>query len=325
MKNSYFTLLIIFSVTNLVAQPTLTNANNAPTVGEMFEMEAFEWDGTLTESGADLLWDFTEVVPLGTLNYNYIDKTEGGSYTSFPEATIAMSDGGTNYLYRDYTADAVILYGFYFDVTESLGPYHDPQITLTYPMTFGTTLTDDFATDYTSFEDEIERTGEITVTGTGYGTLLLPDATLTDVLLVKGVQNFQDDTGDGDLIIYEIVTYDFYKPGIHHPVLTLNIIIVDDFEPQYQGTFNATPNLTVENEQKLTFSTYPNPAEDVLNLTIDPTLTVQKINVHTMAGQLVFTINQLQNSIPTAHLPAGIYTITVEANTGKTVKKFVKN
>jgi len=66
-----------------------------------------------------------------------------------------------------------------------------------------------------------------------------------------------------------------------------------------------------------TLSIYPNPATDVVNVSLADGLQVQSVEVVNMAGQSVYSA-KAANSINVSFLPAGVYVVRVKDNKGVT-------
>ena len=66
-----------------------------------------------------------------------------------------------------------------------------------------------------------------------------------------------------------------------------------------------------------TLSIYPNPATDVVNISLADGLQVQSVEVVNMAGQSVYSA-KAANSINVSFLPAGVYVVRVKDNKGVT-------
>ncbi len=92
----------------------------------------------------------------------------------------------------------------------------------------------------------------------------------------------------------------------------------------YQAFYNNTPPLSINENDNITISLYPNPVKD--QLFINPTTQLEKASIYTITGKLMFcnTISS-DSSIDTSKLSHGLYFITVEDLEGnKVTKKLVK-
>lgn len=71
-----------------------------------------------------------------------------------------------------------------------------------------------------------------------------------------------------------------------------------------------------------TISIYPNPADDVLNIKMPTSSTINQVFVFNSLGQLVLT--STENSIPITSLSSGVYRIKIESSKGTIHKNFIK-
>ncbi len=84
------------------------------------------------------------------------------------------------------------------------------------------------------------------------------------------------------------------------------------------------------NEQKinlLSFSIYPNPTKDKINIKINVGNTqLKSLNILNTLGQVVFKLNEVKNEeeINLSFLPSGVYYLKVDSNAGGSVGKIIK-
>ncbi|HLW42709.1 MAG TPA: T9SS type A sorting domain-containing protein [Flavobacterium sp.] len=69
------------------------------------------------------------------------------------------------------------------------------------------------------------------------------------------------------------------------------------------------------------FNIYPNPTSDVLNISLENNLTLEKITIYNNSGQIVKTAQQ--NTVDVSNLSSGIYFVEVITNQGIATKKVV--
>lgn len=97
---------------------------------------------------------------------------------------------------------------------------------------------------------------------------------------------------------------------------------VDDFKVTTTAVASAQSFFTNN------FSIYPNPANNVLNLSVKNGLTVNEISVVDINGRTVKTINNSFDSemeINVSDLTSGVYMLNVKTEEGVATSKFVKN
>ncbi|MDA9317137.1 choice-of-anchor J domain-containing protein, partial [Polaribacter sp.] len=94
------------------------------------------------------------------------------------------------------------------------------------------------------------------------------------------------------------------------------------FDP---GVWIGAETAGVEDESLVTLNMYPNPANDVLNISAQNT--INTVEIYNVLGQKVISM-QVENTsaeINVSNLNAGIYLIKYEINNSTSTKKFVKN
>ena len=81
--------------------------------------------------------------------------------------------------------------------------------------------------------------------------------------------------------------------------------------------------LSVDKEELLGFSMYPNPTSDVLNLKTPAGDKINKLEVFDLLGRQVFVKNN-SNNINVNSIPNGVYLLIIYSENGQLTKKFVK-
>lgn len=75
------------------------------------------------------------------------------------------------------------------------------------------------------------------------------------------------------------------------------------------------------------FNVFPNPATNIVNITNDDNITVDKINIYDLSGKLIKETNyNTENTIQLniEHLQSGNYLLHLETNLGTAIKKIIK-
>jgi hypothetical protein len=163
----------------LFAQPVLHSNEMAPpgTVAYMrFLGNMAAVDTTIQGSG--VTWDFSSMTPHATepqFIMAIVDPATTPNGASFPTANYAWWEQPNNfYRYFNLTPNLMERVGSY---TNSTYTFADPQVEYVFPLTYGTTNTDPW---YGVFDG-----GQYQLNCVGHGTLIVPGATLTDMLMVR--------------------------------------------------------------------------------------------------------------------------------------------
>jgi hypothetical protein len=71
------------------------------------------------------------------------------------------------------------------------------------------------------------------------------------------------------------------------------------------------------------FSIWPNPAKDIVVISVKNGLTIEDVVIYDQAGQKVFTGKPAKNTLDVSNLPQGAYIVEVNTGNGKSRKKLV--
>lgn len=86
--------------------------------------------------------------------------------------------------------------------------------------------------------------------------------------------------------------------------------------------------LKTDNFDRTPFELYPNPAKNVITISISSAITIQSIAIYNPLGQLVKTLTDAElvssSSIDVSTLKTGTYFMEINSNQGKTTQKFIK-
>ncbi len=304
------------------AQPSLNSSNTNPQAGENFAMHliAFLDAG---QSGANVTWDFSALTINSPLNFNFVNASSTPYGSSIPAATVAYQTAGS-YDYYSTSASSYARVGAY--VQGVVLNYSDAEDIIRYPCSYNSSFTDNFSVTFTNQGVTYSRAGTIEVEADAYGTLILPDGTVNDVLRLKSVENYTDDyvfQGFPQTIDYYSEIYMWYKPGIHYPLLTFTHFDSDISFAEYGSYMNpATVGLDDIFEKTPAMSIYPNPATSEANIKLELKEPDDiKLTLVNSIGQQVTTVthNELspgmhQFSLDVNSYPRGIYFVKIEGN-----------
>jgi hypothetical protein len=316
-------LLLIFIVSPMyiMAQPTI-NANGVHFMpGDIgFNTNATQFE--VPEPGANVTWDYSDFVSLGIFsssneNYNGID---------FPTANFRSYNDVASTYYQQ-TGSGIYVVGF--QVTQPgntiVFDYSNAETRLPLPFSYQSSVSDVFNCSFVSGVP-FEREGSSTFTGHGYGTVILPTGTVTDVLCVKWVQEYADDSGLGFALSYSREGYAFYKNGFHYPILNLDAF--DSGLLTYTNSWIDSESLNVIENSTVgeTFIMFPNPAGSVLNLKVFDNQST--VNIFDVNGRNVYAAqsNLLTETIDLSSFDSGIYFVNVVSSSGvSSTEKLVVN
>lgn len=334
MKPFIKSILLVASIlasSRMAAQPTLNALNTNPVVGEHFY--TYWCDTSLispTLTGAGVTWNY------GSMSILFADTTDVVACASTPYcdsftgSTFAeYLHSGHSYRYFDAGTTALTVTGAYYP---SPGPcinyYPMPYNFFVYPFTYGTSQIDSFI--YTvPCNYQISYVRDTTVAD-GYGTLILPTGTYTNVLRIKHKFWYRHvSTLSGSTWYASEVWYTWSKPGTHEPLLWYMDNDKDEVGtikgPKAVNFTTAVPLGVEEYDAKHAIDIYPNPASGVVHVKgLQNNLTTELVVID-VTGRNVNAPVTLQGSsemnIHTDALADGLYLIRIQTDGGVVLHK----
>jgi len=323
--------------------PTLTKQNTGPQPGDVFVGLYADTTGiSIGASGANHLWDYSNLIIGATKNEE--DYTTNDT-SGFPAATASYyySAGMENVIKVD-TAEYSVLgelnhpVPYMAPVTTMIYSY--PQKIFSYPFNFSDEITNPFVGLILPYYQSIPATYRNGISATfadGWGTLLLPSKTFTNVLRVKIIEDYTDSIvttnppHDTLMNVHkeQYLWYDginknpllkiLLTPGINNKIIK-SILVAEGF--------NGINNLS---DCKIEFNLYPNPADNHSMLTVTTTeRVIVSISILDMTGiEMVKLTAQTFNlgtsfvPIDFGTLPGGLYFVKCESSLGSVVKKII--
>jgi hypothetical protein len=210
------TALLCIASTAAVAQPTLSATGFMPLAGEVYSYSHAVYQPVAPNTGGgNAIWDFSTLQPTNFEQISFMSPSSGLYGTSFPTAAVMRKSAQEQY----FTMPAGSM--------ERIGVVHDGGVVasctnseriMLFPFNYEQSFVDTFRCTFISGVWG-SRTGIDSVWADGWGTLILPGDTYTDVLRVRVKSRYTDSiTGQSPVVYIDDQTY-FYKPGIHASLL----------------------------------------------------------------------------------------------------------
>ena len=321
------TLLFPFS---MQAQGPVLDSTVAITVGQNASINVINNALNIPSgnAGASQIYDYSA---LPSFNSNYeilgIDNLTSPYATTYADAnaTVSWSSFGSPY-YHFLLSDTSYIYlggGGSFGQYEYLDVYEQ----LRFPFAYTDTYTDTFvAVSNTGGY----RAGSVTVSGDGYGDLLVPGSTFNNVLRVKRESAYYD-TVSGTPRFTQETYYEYYKPGIPHYILLHGFYTITSGSSNplsgSQLFYNSGALVSSDNIQNI-----PNTTCQIIHQNAHSTLRIKEVQnynsmlqLFNLQGQLIWN-KQLQiradvNEIilPSDMLQNGMYLLQFNNAAGKPV------
>ena len=322
-----FTLLSTVAITLAAqAQPTLTFAGNAPVPGSSYTLQFGPYMAP-GAAGAGQTWDMSGLASDSSMVIMLVDPADAEGYELFPGATVAETGNEASMFWRA-TTDGVHLVGSYSSDPEGdlAITYSDEGLYLPYPCTYQTTWTDDMAATFDIQGFTIERSGTIVGEADGYGTLILPDATVPNVLRVHWVETNVDQTE-----LFETTSvfdsYLYYEAGRSYPLVqvvtaTINVLgneVTNQFTQWYGDLSTGIGNGTIEDD----LSAWPNPAKEHVTLKLPKGMEGEIfVQFHDATGKAAHNARYISTDgmirADISGLASGLYTISATDADGGT-------
>lgn len=334
---TFFTLFItcLFS-TALLAQPTLTTANN-PVPNQLYKYQTPSPTGfNPGVSGANITWNFGNLNPdNAAIEGQAIAANQASTGNMYPNATVAIveANGTETYYYGDTDGQ-----GFYGAMSSSGGTtagvnYTDPQDLIQYPMTYNNSFSDSFSGTVGASGSSFNRSGTATVAADGHGTLITPAGTFTNVLRLKTNMTYSDQVAGQTIVAYTEERYTWYDASSAYPLLTYTILTANGATSAFVNYLDASAVSIEEVVINTTadLSIKPNPATDFANLNFELLKSADvQVTVFNLIGQEKIVIpnrnfNKGKNQIDINldQLSSGTYFVRLDIDGNVVTRKLV--
>lgn len=315
------------------AQYTITAADN-PVPGDV--QSFIDIDSTnlsLGSSGTSQMWNYSTVVINGNplVTSTFVPMSSVPNNFAFPGGTIGLDLGGGGYGVLSNTSAKFEYLGYAETTLSNCWMYSDPFKPFSLPFTYGSTSPD----NYLLIQPTNTTVGTFTTTGDGTGTLVLPTATVSNVLKLRYLQYESDTTSTGSILNFTI-TMDQWRASVSKfPLLEVqtstmvvttgtNVSVTYNKNGRIYSTYYPLGISSIENSSE--FKVFPNPVTNgelfISNIPLSERMTIEIYNV---LGQTVKTIlpgsqnNSEPKKINVSDLAKGIYYLRINAKeTAKT-------
>jgi len=346
MKNIYLVFISsLFVATSAFSQFALTYKNNAPLVGDSVRTQPIE-NILPGGEGPDQVWDFSKIRFTGEKATSFLTENPSQAIEGIGSHNATLNDKVYEYVYNIGENQSEIV-GL---ITKDLKVvFSDPILKIKYPVSFGTSFTDDFSGNGAdSYKSNIAVSGTNSFKADGYGILKLRDKTLNNVLRVKIEENKMQ---LNPCSVYEMktTTYFWYAPTFRYPIMGTTTREVKSSVGNTVVTQTAFINEkvisssslvtgldhTAVNTDEISLSLYPNPFVETLNynyyLTKQVPVTIELIDI---TGKTIMEIisGQMQSEgfhsghidAVKNHLERGMYSFRITCGEKVLVSKAVK-
>lgn len=320
MKNLYSIIVLIAIPFMALSQSVISNV--VPNFGDQFVYNAVEDAPSPGPAGANVTWDFSNETISETIgNYTVMTPAQVDGSENFPGATMVWTvDMGFGILssFMSFDNNAFTSYGGQFEGAgfSSVSTYTDPIVNFTYPLVYQNTGSDVYSGTSSGVSAEIEFSGDQSFVVDGYGTVITPYGTYSNVLRVTTTDT-KTTNASGFEIVSNSTETNWYSPDYPAPVMSIlhsedyndgtNIDSSKSMSALVSYTPASTTGLADRYNQNV-FNIYPNPASDHITLTFDDVKANSVLNIYSSTGKLVETRSiQSHQKTDVTTLSPGLY------------------
>jgi hypothetical protein len=314
MKKNYLLITALIITINLSAQITLTSSTSSPQVGDLFNYvltPSFTFD--VTQSGANQTWDFSSATGTSSA-FSYLNLSGSSDPLSYPSANLVESASGAENYYSSSSLGLTLEGNYLAGVTRVI--YNDKREFIKFPITYNDVFNETFSgtVENIASGQTFNRSGTIEIKADGYGDLILPYTTVSNVLRVKVIYNYSDEFMGFQISSYTDTICTWYNTTNNNFIANTSVAYINGSLLISQATHIEQSDLvTGLNNSNLSYNkrlVYPNPAKDYIsfdNLSSENIL----INIYDVRGVLVkyINVNTHKNKVNVSDLNSGVYII----------------
>jgi hypothetical protein len=332
--NKFYKLVLVLLPLGVLAQPTITDSWQ-PSVGDSYNFTNIGNTFNYPTPGANQMWDYSNISLTNATTQYFIDPASTPNAADYPNSNIVFTNdpAAGPYVYYETTASEFLDWGLVAGASDVT--YTNPLTYMPFPFTFGDTGSD--MASGTTFGGQGTRQTTSTYEGIGYGALILPIVTLSDILCVKITTDVTDSFG-GTSSNSTTISYIFISANESYIIFSLNEVTQQGQTTKYGFLKSNYLGLNDEiSSEEISTTVYPNPVNkgDNFNISIESkeSKTIN-INVIDVTGKVVNSIGSKSLakgkntiSVKSDELEAGIYFVKIATDNNEftsTVKMIVK-
>lgn len=319
MKKLYTlaSLAILFLITSSInAQITLTSTTNTPTIGDSYTYVSIpNYSFNVSQSGANQTWDFSTATG-ATETTNVINLASSSEPSNHPSSDFVFNTTGTNAeSYLSSSSSDISIEGSYLAGTLR-AIYSDKQEYLKFPITYNDVFNETFAgiVENITASQTYDRSGTIEITADGYGNLILPYITISNVLRIKVIIKSTDLFMGFTLPETITTSYFWYNTLNKYALATTSEVYYSGSIISSQAYYLIESDLVLGTKNSVLVDTniniYPNPSKDFVYINNEYYNNLY-IDILDITGSLIksIVISNGQNQVNVSDLQSGIYLI----------------
>jgi len=301
------------------------NPDHMPAIGETYVYQQMVNPSFgAGDQGANVSWDFSNAVGVAE-DYFYVSPSQGSSSADFPTANMLETNQNT---YENYVLAESNSWSYVGHSIENVlrVTYSEPRAYMLTPFNFGETDTDSFESLYENLQvgQSFDRNGTSVITYDSYGTLVLPTGSFDNVARVKIEVEYSDALNGMPLVNYFDTIYLWFDMNTSSYIANYSISTANGIQLISQFIYMDNEVNVSDTHLEANVTVYPNPFND--QLTIEGDSKIQYLLMYGIDGALVKEYQPQVNltTILLEDLPAGIYILEINTETGSQRKRIIK-
>lgn len=340
MKKIYASFIFFFAGLSLSHAQSLTQSNNAPTIGDFYRTTDVSTLGVSPgTAGPAETWNMS-AINVGTVVTDYsVVAVPSSSAASYPSASLAIQTGTTSN-YQFYTPSSTDLK--FWGGSISVGTVNiimtytgsSSAVVTTYSMDYNISNSNPVSGTLSAFNQPGTFSGTCSIVADGSGTLNLPGRNFTNVLRKKATQDLSFSAGIFTGTI-KLETYEYFSPNLSKSALFTisNSTVTTGFgaSSQMVATINTdyqTIGISENQLEPISFDVFPNPSKSNFNISFtNESNESASYELSSVTGQILKK-GDLGHHKGTAHysinvsdLQSGIYFVRIHVGNKTSVKK----
>jgi hypothetical protein len=330
MKNLYLnTLALLVCAFSANAQLTLTKAGNEPVIGDLDKRTNYDSTTVVPKNtGAGQTWNFTSMTSTpGSYTTAYISPSSAPNATLFPAATIASNDLGNNrYDFNRSSGSIFEMLGQSDLVNSEFMVFSNYGILRSWPISYGSSSTDNWAALQTSPSGTMSMVGTVTISAPGSGTVILPNGNKHNNCL-QVIETITMTVSSGTFSANALIRNTFYySSSSKFPIFEMYYESFPGDPLKFGASANSDALLAGISENGVftePVSVYPNPVKDELFISLNGQETPMALEIMDLQGRNVFS-QEFSTSVNVQSLEQGLYILKLSYKDQVTYKRFIK-
>jgi hypothetical protein len=323
MRRKLLCIITAISSITAMSQPVLTYENLKLELGKKYSFSGTDQIVHPGDSGENIVWDFSHLY-----EQTLVDYIVSESDSNFPQANFNIKSEGNSSSYIFEDSNSRYTHGFHIQLYDLTIEYDNPPLSMLYPLEYGNIRHDTFSGHYEYSGINYTTKGNAFYRCDAYGIITTPDNTYSNAIRVYTKQTVRDSSATIDMSV-ESETYAWYIEGYPMPIFSIQIG-VNSMGTFYNTTYLKDPTINIHkiDQTAFNYTLYPNPSADILNLEVDPTFSISKLEIVDLSGKQLQNIklNNASDSgklkIDVSELSNGIYFLRMTTSEGVRSAKF---